>query len=250
MRTMRKMVAIGGGEIGRPGYPVETMEIDQEILRLSGKKCPRFLFLPTATWDSPTYISTVENHFGGRLKCCVDSLCLVQEAVSQEVIRSKILSSDIVYVGGGDTSFLLATWKEQHVDAVLEEACASGVVLSGLSAGSICWFDFGVGDEKNGRTELTTIDGLGIINGGHCPHYAKEPYTRENIARLTCNRTTSIIAVQNRCALEVVGDEYRIICSNQTVNAYKLFWKNEELIEKAIEKTEEFQDLHALLTIE
>lgn len=253
MRTMRKIVAIGGGEIGRPGYPVETMEINQEILRLAGKESPRLLFLPTATWDSPTYISAVENHFGGRLKCCVDSLCLVQEAISQEVIRSKILSSDIVYVGGGDTSFLLETWREQHVDAVLEEACASGVVLSGLSAGSICWFEYGVGDERKEGTDqatLATIEGLGLISGGHCPHYGEESYTRENIAELTRNRTTPMIALENACALEVVGDEYRIIRSNQTANAYKMFWKNEDLVERLIEKKEGFQDLGALLTDE
>jgi dipeptidase E len=71
---MKKIVAIGGGEIGKPGYPVETTKIDKEILRLTGKKSPRLLFIPTASDDSELYFETVKKHFGKRLGCTTDVL--------------------------------------------------------------------------------------------------------------------------------------------------------------------------------
>ena len=76
---MGKIVALGGGEIGRPGYPIETTAIDEEIIRLSGKNKPRLLFIPTASRDSEIYIETLQKHFGERLGCKIDVLRLATE---------------------------------------------------------------------------------------------------------------------------------------------------------------------------
>ena len=73
---MKKIVAIGGGKIGQPGYPVETTKIDKEIIRLTGKKNPRLLFIPTASSDSESYFKVVKKHFGKRLGCKTDVLYL------------------------------------------------------------------------------------------------------------------------------------------------------------------------------
>jgi len=67
---MGKIIAIGGGEIGRPReeggfYPVETIQIDQEIIGQSRKKNPKLLFLPTASCDSEGYIKCAQKHFEG-----------------------------------------------------------------------------------------------------------------------------------------------------------------------------------------
>src|SRR3989338_4536669 len=98
-----KIMAIGGGEIGRPGYPVETTKIDEEIIALSGKKNPQVLFIPTASEDSEGYVEVFNKHFGKRLGCKTDVLYLIKEKLTKQQIRAKILNSDIVYVGGGDT---------------------------------------------------------------------------------------------------------------------------------------------------
>ncbi len=71
-----KIIAIGGGEIGRPGYPVETTKIDKEIIALSGKKIPRVLFIPTASGDSNGYTEVFNKYFGKRLGCKTDVLYL------------------------------------------------------------------------------------------------------------------------------------------------------------------------------
>ena len=99
-----KIVAIGGGEIGRPGYPVETTKIDKEIIKLSGKKKPRVLFIPTASSDSEGYVEVLNKHFGKRLKCKTDVLYLIKEKLTKKQIKEKVFNTDIVYVGGGNTA--------------------------------------------------------------------------------------------------------------------------------------------------
>lgn len=132
---MKKIVAIGGGGIGRPGTKAETVSIDKEIIRLTGKKHPRLLFIPTASSDSPTYYPVIQKYFGKQLGCKTDVLYLINKELSKKEIERKILSSDIVYVGGGNTLKMLRIWKTQGVDKILKKAWDKGIVLSGLSAG-------------------------------------------------------------------------------------------------------------------
>jgi len=138
---MKKLVAIGGGHIGRLGA-VSTTPIDREIIRLAGKKNPRLLFVPTASDDSEPYCEIAKKYFGG-LGCAVSVLYLVREKPALKEIRKKIFDSDIVYVGGGDTLKMMRIWRKLGVDKVLKLAYQKGVVLSGKSAGAICWFDSG-----------------------------------------------------------------------------------------------------------
>jgi dipeptidase E len=100
---MGKIIAICGGEIGRPGTKVETNAIDKEIIKLSGKKNPLLLFIPTASSDSESYYEVVKKHFGKKLGCRTDVLYLIKDKNTKTEIRNKILSADIIYVGGGDT---------------------------------------------------------------------------------------------------------------------------------------------------
>ena len=88
-------MAIGGGEIGRPDYPVETTEIDQEIIRISGKKHPKLLFIPTATSDSESYYEVIAEHFGKRLGCQTDVIYLIRDKPSTREIEEKILGSEV-----------------------------------------------------------------------------------------------------------------------------------------------------------
>ncbi len=108
---MKKIIAIGGGEIGRAGYSVETAQIDKEIIRLTEKKSPRFLFIPTASSDSESYYEDIKQHFGKELSCKIDVLYLIKEEPNQKFIKAKIFNSDIVYVGGGITLKMMNRWK-------------------------------------------------------------------------------------------------------------------------------------------
>jgi dipeptidase E len=131
------IVAIGGGNIRTRG----TATIDREIIRLSNKKNPRLLFVPTASSDSEIYWQHVQEYFGKFLKCRTDVLFLIKERPSKEQIRRKISTADIIYVGGGNTLMMMRLWRRLGIDRLLVSAYENGTVLCvsvrARSAGSI-----------------------------------------------------------------------------------------------------------------
>ncbi|HOZ53573.1 MAG TPA: Type 1 glutamine amidotransferase-like domain-containing protein [bacterium] len=168
---MSKIIAIGGGEIGRPGYSVETLKIDKDIIKLSGRKNPKILFIPTASSDSESYCDTFKKYFGQKLKCQVDVLYLINNNLSQKEISKKILGSDIIYVGGGNTLKMMNIWRKKGVDKILKKALNKDIVLSGISAGAICWFKYGLSDSrkfKNKDSDYIQVSGLNFINIFKC----------------------------------------------------------------------------------
>jgi len=247
---MKKIIAIGGGEIGRPGYPVETTQIDKEIINLTGKKNPRLLFVPTASADSELYFETVKKHFGKTLGCKTDVLYLINKNLSKKEIEQKIFASDIIYVGGGNTLKMMRVWRKYGVDKILKQAYERGVVLSGLSAGSICWFRWGNSDSRksiNPKADLIKVSGLNLINALHCPHYDFEKDRKLDLKKMMRKTAGISIAIDNCCAIEIVDDKYRIICSKKSANAYKVYWKSNKYYEEVIKKEKEFKDLKDLL---
>jgi len=244
---MKKIIAIGGGEIGRPGFPVETTEIDKEIIRLTGKKNPRLLFIPTASSDSESYFEIVKNYFGKKLGCKTDVLYLIKEKLSRKEIREKILKSNIVYVGGGNTLKMITLWKKLSVDEFLMEAYKKGIVMSGLSAGAICWFGYGNSDSKLKETgKLVKVRGLNFVNLLFCPHYDTQKKRQPALKEMMKKTPGVAIAIDNCCAIEVIDDKYRIISSKPSANAYKVYWKDNKYFEEVIRKEKRFELLKDL----
>jgi len=248
---MKKIIAIGGGEIGRPGYPIETTPIDKEIIRLTGKKNPKLLFVPTASSDSESYYYTVKKHFGKRLGCKVDVLFLIKKFLNKKELENKILKSDIIYVGGGNTLKMIQIWRKTGVDKILIKAHKKGVVLSGLSAGAICWFKQGNSDSKrftDSNAELIKVTGLGLINALYCPHYNFEKSRKSDLKKMMKKNSGIAIAVDNCCAIEIINDKYKIISAKKSANAYKVYWKKNKYHEEIIKKEEELKPLGQLLS--
>jgi len=251
---MGKIIAIGGGEIGRPHesggfYPVETTKIDKEIIKLTGKQNPKLLFIPTASGDSEGYFKTIKKHFS-KLGCRVDVLYLIGQKTSKKQLEEKILSTDIVYVGGGNTLSMMTLWRKLGVDKILKTAHESGIVLSGLSAGSICWFNNGNSDSRkfsSGSNQLIKVKGLGLIKASHCPHYDVEKNRPEDLKRMMKKTPGVAIALENCCALEVVDSKFRILKSSPKAKAYKIFWKKGNYYKEEIPLKKEFGDLEILL---
>lgn len=247
---MKKIVAIGGGEIGKPGHPFETTLIDQEIVHISGKKKPRLIYIPTASSDSEADIVAVRQHFGERLGCEIAILYLIRENPDKNTIRERILGSDIVYVGGGNTLKMMKIWKRCGMDEILRQAHEQGIVLAGISAGSICWFKHGNSDSRKfvkPEASLIRVSGLGLIDALHCPHYDTEPERKPELKKMMKKTPGVSIAVDECCAVEIVDDEYRIICTKPTANVYKTYWKAGEYYEEIIEKAVELKPLSNLL---
>lgn len=252
---MGKIIAIGGGEIGRPHenggfYPVETTSIDKEIIRQSGKANPKLLFIPTASNDSEEYFKVVKKHFT-KLGCSVDVLYLIKDKLSKKQIEYKILTSDIVYVGGGNTLRMMTLWRKIGVDTILRKAYKNGVILSGLSAGSICWFRFGNSDSRkftSGTNKLIKVTGLGLINALNCPHYDEEEHRQNDLKRMmkTTKKIVSI-ALENCCAIEIIDNKFRIIKSKPGAKAYKIYWKGRKYFKEEIISKKEFECLDTII---
>jgi dipeptidase E len=254
---MSKIVAIGGGEMGRPKegggfYPVETTGIDAEILRLTGKKKPRLLFLPTASYDSEDYYDVVKRHFLSLGCGAVGVLKLSTTSLTKSQLEDYILSYDAIYVGGGNTLRLMTIWRKMGIDAILKKAYEQNIVLSGLSAGSICWFRYGNSDSRkftNGSDKLIKVSGLGFVNALHCPHYDVEQLRQQDLKRMMKSTPKIVaIALDNCSALEIVDDKYRIIRTKPDVKARKAYWLKGKYIIEEIDVDNNFRDLGLLLS--
>ncbi len=248
---MQKMIAIGGGEIRRPGYKVETLSIDKEIIKLSGKKNPKLLFIPTASSDSEGYCQVVQKHFGKTLGCKVEHLLLLDKKLTKKTIKEKVLSADIIYVGGGNTLKMMMLWRKLGVDLHLKQAHLNGVVVSGLSAGAICWFRQGESDSRkfnNPEAPYTRVRGLGLIKMLLCPHYDAESERRADLKMMMKNTSGTAIALENCCAIEIIDDMYKIIASKKSANAYRVYWFKGKLREELIEKSSQYKPLKELIS--
>lgn len=248
---MGKIIAIGGGIIGKKGRDAVTRKIDEEIVALTGKENPSLLFVPTATEDSKSACFLVRKYFGGKLGCKTDNLLLLKEEYSKEEIERKILEADIIYVGGGNTLKMMQVWKKFGVDEILKRAYEKGIVLSGVSSGSICWFDWGNSDSQkfeDGSDKLMKVQGLGLIPALHCPHYNVEVHRQDGLKEMMRNvAEIPAIALDNCAAIEIVDGQYRIIASQPDAKAYKVFWKKGMYYKEEIIAKEEYASLEELL---
>ncbi|TSC80377.1 MAG: peptidase S51 dipeptidase E [Candidatus Peregrinibacteria bacterium Gr01-1014_25] len=237
-RFMKKLVAIGGGDIRKRA----TKAIDEEIIRLSGKKHPRLLFIPTASSDSAGYWRNIQRYFGDVLRCRTDVLHLVGKTPAPAAMRRKILSADIVYVGGGNTLKMMRIWRRLGVDRMLAAAYRKGIVLCGVSAGSICWFASGHSDSMSfynpRKWRYINVKGLGLIRGVHCPHYdsntrgvPRRKHFRDMIAR----RGGIGIAVENHCAVAFIDGKYfKILTSKPRAAAYRVYKRRGKVLAEKI----------------
>lgn len=219
---MKKLVCIGGGEI--PRYkngillPYETREIDEEIVRISNKKNPKLLFISIASSHPDEYFDGIKKVYTN-LGCSVNHLNINQ---TYKELEKEILGTDIIYIGGGDTKFLLNELKETGIDKLLVKAYESGIVCSGLSAGSYCWFKY----------NYDLLEGMGVINAINCVHYEQKDENSKNKFYKVINDKNMIgYAMDNCVALEFIDDEINIIKSDKTKNAYKVIVENEKVKE-------------------
>lgn len=244
-----RIVAIGGGEIGRPGTSIETEKIDREIIKLSGQKHPKLLFIPTASSDSEGYVEVVKKYFGRRLGCKVDVLCLFKKKTAGQETRKKILETDIVYVGGGNTLKMMKRWRELGVDQILKEASERDIVLSGVSAGAVCWFRYANSDSHrftNPKAQMIRVRGIGLIPTSCCPHYNSERQRKPALKKMMKKTPGVAIALDNCSALEITNNVYRIITSKAHAGAYKVYWDRGRFCEKHIPLTKKYKPLFDL----
>jgi peptidase E len=118
-----------------------------------------------------------------------------------------LLAQDLILVGGGSVANMLAVWRAHDLDAVLRTAWERGIVLAGVSAGAICWFESGTTDSF-GPSLRPFRAGLGLLPGSYCPHYRFEPSRRPTFQRLIADGTLPAgLACDDGAGVHFVDDE-------------------------------------------
>jgi dipeptidase E len=148
--------------------------LDDLVLELAGRPRPRLCLLPTAGGDSEHQIRRFYEAYGDRL-CEPSHISLFRLGRRPVPLREHLLAQDAIYVGGGSMVNLLAIWRAQGLDAILREAWAEGVLLAGLSAGSMCWFEWGVTTSSGAPAPAP---GLGFLPASNSVHHDSEPARR------------------------------------------------------------------------
>lgn len=161
---MDKIIFVAGGGLNKTYI--------KYVAALTNKPNPKICFVPTATGDSPNTILTWYAN-------CEDlpirpyvMRSFINSNTTLQSFEETIMSMDAIIVGGGNTLNMMAIWKVQGIDVALRKAYEKGIILAGGSAGSLCWFTAGSTDSR--PKELTIVEGLGILNFSHSPHYLEE----------------------------------------------------------------------------
>jgi len=135
-------------------------------------------------------------------------------------LRDFIMDKDVIYVGGGNTKNMLLLWRAWDIDRLLKEAYDHGIVLAGISAGAICWFEQGLSDSI--PSTLTALEGLGLIKGSFCPHFDREPERQPVFRKLIlAEQLRPGFAVENDVALHFVNNKfYASVSARKSAPAY------------------------------
>jgi dipeptidase E len=203
----RRIVAVGGDP-----WPVYRHVLD--LVRPS----PRVLWVGTASAEHPWYALDVYDQLAG----CADVRRADFFPWPPEDLRDLVLSSDLIVVGGGNTANMLAIWRVHGFDALLRQAWEQGTVLTGVSAGMICWFEAGITDSFG--PQLTGMrDGLGFLAGSACPHYDGEELRRPVYRKLVDEGYPAGYAADDGVGLHFVGTELaEVWTTREGATAYRV----------------------------
>ena len=200
MTTKKHIIALGGGGFSEePDNPL----LDLYILAQSAQAKPKICFLPTASGDADSYLLKFYKSFS-QYNCTPSHLSLFKPHTAD--IAGFLLDQDIIFVGGGNTKSMLALWRDWGVDHTLKTAWERGVILAGISAGAICWFEQGATDSIPGK--ISALPALGFLKGAACPHYDGEPERAKTVPDLVARGVMKpCLAIDNSCAVHFVDDQ-------------------------------------------
>jgi dipeptidase E len=221
----RQIVAFGGG-----GFSMESGNplLDDYVLGLAPSARPRVCFLPSASGDADHYIVRFYRAFAAS-RCEPSHISLFRREQGAADFRSHLLSQDVIYVGGGSVISLLGVWRAHGIDAILREAWESGVVLSGLSAGSLCWFAESV---SGFHGVPQRVDGLGLLPWSNCVHYAAGGERREAYRRFLLEGMRPGYAAEDGTALHFRGlGLIRVVSSRPRACGWRLEPRGREVSE-------------------
>ncbi len=230
----KRIIAIGGGEIKNK----TTLEIDRYIASLAkehaGENRANALFIGTASHDSMPYFNSFRKTYTSVFDIKAEVALIVYGEMDKQKIAEKIDKADCIYIGGGDTLFMLEKWKEFGLDKLIIDAYNNGKIICGLSAGAICWFKDMYTDYEIMRGESADYvlkKGLGILDGCMCPHF--DDREQDFLEALKKGDIKSCYCVENNSAIEFVDGKFTKSISSGG-KAYFITYDGENIAKKEI----------------
>ncbi len=227
-RRPPQILALGGGMFS---MEPDNGLLDKYLLNMVPVKKPKICFLGTASSDGTEYREMFYDFFT-RLNCEPTHLALTEPPENIETI---IMKQDIIHVGGGNTRLIMDSWKKHRVDKIMKKAWRRGIVLSGMSAGAICWFKDGFMTAAHGALEKLPC--LGLLKGSFCPHYDDRAELRRSYKHLIVQKVISEgFGVEDGAALHFVGNNLlRVVSSRPNATAYKVTLQGVKAIEEKLD---------------
>lgn len=222
---MRQVIAMGDG-----GLDSKSAYVDLYILAQAGKERPKVCFLPTASGDNEGLSKYFINLFE-RYPCKPTVFKFF--APSTADYADFLMSQDVIYVGGGQSKTMLGVWKEWGADRILRDAYENGTVLSGGSAGSVCWFDQCITDSIPGS--LTVMNCLGIIPHSNCPHFASQSRRNSYAKYIMSEEIKAGYAADDFAGIHFIdGEFHRAISGRPYAKVYKCAKVDGQYVQKRL----------------
>ena len=207
----KKIIAIGGG-----GFTHQVDEsLDQFILDQSKKLNNKIGFLATATKDDQKKIDL----FYKRFENIGSELSHFNLTSNVDGFSEWMLSKDIIYIGGGNTVFMLDIWKKNKLESIFIDSYKKGIILSGVSAGAVCWFDWILSDSVG--PGFNPLRGINIISGSCTPHSSNPERINQFELDIKNNKLPEGIAIDDGVAVVFIdGKPTEVYSSRENHKAY------------------------------
>jgi peptidase E len=224
-----RILAMGGGGF-TCGF--EDGALDLFALSLARRTTPRICLLPTAGGDAEEQIRRFYRFFRGQA-CDPSHVSLFRLEGTGLDLRSHLMDQDLIYVGGGSMMNLLAIWRAHGLDAVLRDAWQAGVVLCGLSAGSMCWFEHGI---TTSTGEPIPARGLGFLQGSNSVHWSSQTARRSAYRDAIADGMPAGYGVDDGCALVFKGTRLQeVVAARPRAGAWRVEERDGEVVETPLD---------------
>jgi peptidase E len=218
----QKLIVAGSGGFSYTDEGLRVGPILRYALKLAGKDRPKLSYIGTATGDS------------------VQKIAAFYDACSRENIESShlqlfpfpnytdveeyLLSQDVIWVGGGSVANLLAVWRTHGLDVILKKAWEKGIILTGQSAGSICW-NVGGTTDSFGLNQHPITNGLGFLPYSSGVHYDSEEQRRPLLHKLIADKKLPDgYATDDGVNLHFIGtDLHQAVSDRAEKSAYRVY---------------------------
>jgi peptidase E len=184
-----QILATSGGFQPDGRWGARVGPIIRHAIELAGSPAqPRVCVLATAVGDDPASYARMYAAFARDTPQVRPTHLTLFPMPNVADVRAHLLASDVIWVGGGSVANLLAVWRAHGLDEIMREAWEAGIVLGGVSAGSLCWHSGGTTDSFGPDLRPVT-NGLGLLPHSNTPHYDSEAGRRPLYQRLVAEGT-------------------------------------------------------------